>query len=248
MEEVIVSPALFEVRNLHKTYPGGVEAVRGLSFSLKEGICFGILGPNGAGKTTTIEICEGIQAATSGEILFRSKPLGREFKEKSGIQFQNTALQDFLQVGEIIKIFSKFYIKTLPLEEIRKLCHLDDIWKKDHKKLSGGQRQRLLLAVALVNDPDIIFLDEPTTGLDPGARRDFWDLVKTIKSRRKTIVLTTHYMEEAQVLCDELIIVDQGKIIESGSPNELILKHFPDSPQKTLEDVFLKLTGRGLAI
>ena len=238
---------LFEVRDLHKTYPGGTHAVRGLGFKLPAGICFGLLGPNGAGKTTTIEICEGIQSATSGEVLFRGKPLGREFKEKSGIQFQSTALQDFLRVGEVLWIFSRLYERTLALEELKKLCNLDEIWKRDHKKLSGGQRQRLLLAVALVNDPDLIFLDEPTTGLDPGARRDFWELVQAIKKRGKTVVLTTHYMDEAQVLCDDIAVVDQGRIIEQGSPTALISRHFPDMPGKNLEDVFLKLTGKGLS-
>jgi ABC-2 type transport system ATP-binding protein len=238
---------LFEVKNLVKTYPGGTQAVRGLSFQLKEGICFGLLGPNGAGKTTTIEISEGILEATSGEVLFRGRPLGSEFRQKSGIQFQSTAIQDFLKVKEILWIFSSLYDKTLSQEEIKKLCRLDDIWEKDHKKLSGGQRQRLLLAVALVNDPEIIFLDEPTTGLDPGARRDFWELIRSVKARGKTIVLTTHYMEEAYLLCDEIVVVDQGKIIEQGVPERLLLQHFGEGHKKSLEDLFLKLTGRGLS-
>jgi len=237
---------ILEAQNLHKTYPNGTRALQGLHLKIEQGICFGLLGPNGAGKTTCIEICEGIQKADQGTVLFLGKPLDRDFKYRSGIQFQETALQDFLQVKDIIEIFSKFYTKSFPIEELKSFCQLDDIWLKDHKKLSGGQRQRVLLALSLVNDPDIIFLDEPTTGLDPSARRNFWELVKLIKSRGKTVILTTHYMEEAQILCDQIAIVDAGKIISEGSPKDLLLQYFPNDSSKNLEDLFIKLTGKEL--
>lgn len=240
-----MSPIL-EVRDLHKTFPNGKKAVRGLSFSIPRGICFGLLGPNGAGKTTTIEICEGILNADSGSVFFEGAPRDAKFKQRTGIQFQETALQDFLRVRDVIEVFSNFYDKNFDLEELKALCQLNDIWMQDHKKLSGGQRQRLLLALALVNDPDLVFLDEPTTGLDPSARRNFWHLIETIKARGKTIVLTTHYMEEAQILCDAIAIVDQGKIIEEGASLKLLEKHFPRDSKKNLEDLFLKLTGKGL--
>ncbi len=222
----MATPALMEVRNLRKQFKGGVQAVNGVSFSVPEGKCFGLLGPNGAGKTTTIEIMEGIKEASSGEIYFRGQPRGHEFKRKVGIQFQETSLPDFLTVREVIKLFSAFYEKPLPLEELVKLCHLQDFLDRETDKLSGGQRQRVLLALALVNDPEIVFLDEPTTGLDPQARRNFWDLVRSIKARNKTLILTTHYMEEAYILCDEIIIMDQGKILIQGPPDRLLAEHF----------------------
>ena len=218
---------LLEVRDLQKHYKD-VKAVNGVSFTVKEGACFGLLGPNGAGKTTTIEVMEGISKPTSGEILYRGEPQGARFREQAGIQFQSTALQDFLTVAEQLKLFASFYPKGLSFDELVEVCSLEKYLNRDASKLSGGQRQRLLLAIALVNDPDIVFLDEPTTGLDPQARLNFWDLVNKIKSRNKTVLLTTHYMEEAYNLCDEIVIMDHGRIIAQGSPDALLAEHFKD--------------------
>ncbi len=216
---------ILEVRDLYKDYPK-VRAVNGVSLSIREGICFGLLGPNGAGKTTTIEMIEGIQRPTSGAILFRGKTIGPEFRQKSGIQFQETALQDYLTVREVLRMFSQFYDHPVAVDDLSRMCALGDYMDRDVHKLSGGQRQRLLLAVALVNDPDILFLDEPTTGLDPQARRNFWDLVEGIQAKGKTIVLTTHYMEEAHALCDEIAIMDRGQLIAQGKPDDLLQEHF----------------------
>ncbi len=213
--------------NLVKQYPG-VRAVDGINLSIPRGICFGLLGPNGAGKTTTIEILEGIHPPTSGSVLYKGEPLGARYREEVGIQFQHTALQEFLTVRETLELFEQLYQQTMPIPELVELCSLADILERDTRKISGGQRQRLLLALALINDPDLIFLDEPTTGLDPQARRNFWDLVKLVKSRAKTIVLTTHYMEEAYALCDEIAIMDKGRIVSQGTPAQLLSEHFGD--------------------
>jgi len=222
-----VSAPLLEVHDLVKKYPS-VTAVDGVSFGVQEGQCFGLLGPNGAGKTTTIEIMEGILSATSGEVRYRGELLGRRFKEEAGILFQKTALQDFLTVRQSLTMFRQLYGKGLTVDEIIQLCALEKLEKRDTRKLSGGQQQRLLLAIALVNDPALLFLDEPTTGLDPQARRNFWELVQSIKARRKTIILTTHYMEEAELLCDEIAIMDGGRIIAQGTPRELLRQHFAE--------------------
>jgi ABC-2 type transport system ATP-binding protein len=216
---------ILETQALTKRFKD-LTAVDGLNLKIRSGICFGLLGPNGAGKTTTLEMIEGITTPSGGKILFQGKPAGREFRERMGIQFQSTALPDFLHVGEVLKLFSAFYSRHANIEELRSLCDLGEFWSKDASHLSGGQRQRLLLALAMVNDPDIVFLDEPTTGLDPQARRRFWDLARTIRKRGKTIVLTTHYMEEAYELCDEIAIMDRGHIIAQGSPDELLQEHF----------------------
>jgi len=216
---------VIEVNSLVKSYKG-VQAVDDISFTIGKGHCFGLLGPNGAGKTTTIEIMEGIIKSTSGQVLYSGKPIGKDISQQIGIQFQSTALQDFLTVQETLNLFTSFYDNTIPHEQLIQLCDLKDFLDRDNRLLSGGQRQRLLLALALINDPEIIFLDEPTTGLDPQARRNFWQLIKNIKARNKTVILTTHYMDEAQQLCDEVVIMDRGKIIESGTPNQLLAKHF----------------------
>ena len=222
-----MSSSILEVRNLVKRYPA-VTAVDGISFCVPQGVCFGLLGPNGAGKTTTIEIMEGILQATSGEVLYRGEPVGRRFREEAGILFQKTALQDFLTVRQSLNMFRGLYPRALEVDEVLKLCALEKLADRDARKVSGGQHQRLLLAIALINDPAVLFLDEPTTGLDPQARRNFWELVQSIKARRKTIILTTHYMEEAELLCDEIAIIDRGRIIEQGPPAGLLRKHFAE--------------------
>jgi ABC-2 type transport system ATP-binding protein len=218
---------LLQVKDLVKHFRG-VKAVDGISFSITKGTCLGLLGPNGAGKTTTVEMLEGIRPPTSGSLLYKGEPLGIRFRQEAGIMFQVTALQDFISVRETLDLFRQLYTKTLPLAELIERCSLHDFLDRDNRKLSGGQRQRLLLAIALVNDPEVLFLDEPTTGLDPQARRNFWELVQNIKAQRKTIVLTTHYMEEAYYLCDEIAIMDHGKIIARGTPKALLEEHFND--------------------
>lgn len=215
---------ILEVKNLKKHYPK-VKAVDGISFEIPKGICFGLLGPNGAGKSTTLEIIEGVKTPTSGEVLYSGQPLSREIKHRLGVQFQSTALQDYMTVKEALKTFEAFYDSTVPMDELIETCQLQDILEKDHKKLSGGQRQRVLLALAIINNPELVMLDEPTTGLDPQSRKLFWTLIDNIKKQGKTIILTTHYMEEASSLCDDLVIVDHGKIIAHGSPQELLAKH-----------------------
>jgi len=221
-------PDIIEVSHLVKHYPA-VKAVDDISFSVRQGECFGMLGPNGAGKTTTVEIMEGITSATHGTVHYQGEPMGPRFRSEVGIQFQSTALQDFLTVRETLHLFRSFYPRGMPLEELAKLCALEDYLDRDARKLSGGQRQRLLLALALVNDPVLLFLDEPTTGLDPQARHNFWDLVRNVKVRGKTVILTTHYMEEAYLLCDRIIIMDHGRIIAEGKPANLMAHHFQDA-------------------
>jgi ABC-2 type transport system ATP-binding protein len=218
---------VLEVKNLTKFYPE-VKAVNGVSFSIEKGICFGLLGPNGAGKTTTIEVIEGIMPPTSGEILYKSKSRGTRFREEVGIQFQNTELPSFLTVKETLETFRNLYGRESDMDELIEICYLQEILNHDNRKISGGQKQRLLLAMALANDPELIFLDEPTTGLDPQSRRHLWDIVRNIKAREKTVVLTTHYMEEAQILCDIIAIMDYGKIIASGPPEKLLEEQCSD--------------------
>ena len=217
-----------EAKNLVKQYPG-VLAVDGVSFAVPEGICFGLLGPNGAGKTTTVEIMEGVTPATAGEVWYYGAPAGTRFREEAGIQFQDTALQDHITVRETLDMFQSLYDRKSDIDHIVEQCSLEELLERDNRKLSGGQRQRLLLAVALVNRPRLVFLDEPTTGLDPQARRNFWDLVKSIKAEGTTVILTTHYMEEAQILCDEIAIMDAGSIMIQGSPEELLKQHYKNT-------------------
>lgn len=215
---------ILEVNNLCKKY-GSFWAVKHLNFKVKPGICYGLLGPNGAGKSTTIEIIEQVKAATSGHILFKNKPTDHEFLEKLGVQFQETALPPHLSIREALNLFSHLYQNPRPLDEVIKLCQLEEFQHRRHEKVSGGQRQRLLLAVALCNSPSLLLLDEPTTGLDPQARRHLWDIVKGIKKEGKTIILTTHYMDEAEELCEEIGIIDHGTLIANGTPQELLRKH-----------------------
>jgi ABC-2 type transport system ATP-binding protein len=211
--------------NLRKTYDGKVEAVRGLSLQIEAGQCFGLLGPNGAGKTTTIEILEGLLAPTSGEVRIFGhtwRENERQLREWIGISLQETRLSEKLNVRETIELFGSFYREPRPAAEV--LAELELTEKADAwvGKLSGGQKQRLAVATALVGNPRILFLDEPTTGLDPQSRRQLWDIVRAFQKKGGTVLLTTHYMDEAERLCDQLAIVDHGQIIAEGTPSDLI--------------------------
>jgi ABC-2 type transport system ATP-binding protein len=214
-----------ECTSLRKTYDGKVEAVRGLSLRIETGECFGLLGPNGAGKTTTIEILEGLLAPTSGDVRIfghRWSDNPRQLREWIGISLQETRLSEKLNVRETIELFASFYDEPRSamevLEELQ-LTEKSDSWVG---KLSGGQKQRLAVATALVGNPRILFLDEPTTGLDPQSRRQLWDIIHVFQKKGGTVLLTTHYMDEAERLCDRLAIVDHGVIIAEGTPSELI--------------------------
>jgi ABC-2 type transport system ATP-binding protein len=199
-----------------------------VSFAIAQGQCFGLLGPNGAGKTTTVEIMEGVTKPTAGEVLYHGEPLGARFRAEAGIQFQKTALQDFLTVRETLALFTGLYARRRDVDELIRTCALEQVAGRDNRKLSGGQMQRLLLAIALANDPRVLFLDEPTTGLDPQARHAFWELIRSAKSEGRTVLLTTHYMEEAYFLCDVVAIMDRGRIIAEGPPSRLLAEHFDD--------------------
>jgi ABC-2 type transport system ATP-binding protein len=220
---------MIEVEHLSKRYGNSVPAVNDISFLIPRGVCFGLLGPNGAGKTTTVEMLEGIKTPSTGTIRYKGKPLGRRFRDEAGIMFQHTALQEHIRVDEILRMFQRFYSSPRPIDELIDVCVLDEFLDRDTRKLSGGQKQRLLLAIALINNPEVVFLDEPTTGLDPQSRRNLWSQVKQIKAENKTLVLTTHYMEEAYELCDEIIIIDRGEIIAQGNPKTLLADHFDNS-------------------
>ncbi len=249
------SPALL-VKALRKSY-GDVVAVDGLDLEVTRGECFGLLGPNGAGKTTTIEICEGLLAADSGavEVLGHNwSDHPRELKERLGVQLQDTKLAEKLTVEETLAMFRSFYHTRKTVDEVIGLVELAEKRGARVGNLSGGQKQRLAIACALVGDPEILFLDEPTTGLDPQSRRQLWELIAQFMSTGRTIIITTHYMEEAERLCDRVAIVDHGKVIAQGKPAELIdsvdMSHLPPpEPRRTsatLEDVFVSLTGRTL--
>ncbi len=214
-----------KIEGLSKSF-GDVKAVNGIDFEIPQGQCFGLLGPNGAGKTTTIEMLEGIQEPDGGRILFKGEPIDARFRQKVGIQFQHTALPEFITVRETLELFSSFYPDPRPIDQVIELCSLGDIINRDNRKLSGGQRQRMLLALAIIPKPEIVFLDEPTTGLDPQARRNFWDLIRGILEENTTVLLTTHYMDEAQLLCDTIAIMDQGRILELDTPERLLSSHF----------------------
>jgi len=218
-------PVAIECRDLRKTYDGKVEAVRGLNLRIETGECFGLLGPNGAGKTTTIEILEGLLAPTSGQVTILGhtwQENSRELREWLGISLQETRLSEKLSVRETIDLFASFYREPRSTDEVLdelQLREKADAWVG---KLSGGQRQRLAVATALVGSPKILFLDEPTTGLDPQSRRQLWDIIRAFQREGGTVLLTTHYMDEAERLCDRLAIVDHGQIIAEGTPTELI--------------------------
>jgi ABC-2 type transport system ATP-binding protein len=230
--------ALLEIKSLVKKYKS-LQAVNDVSFAVEQGVCFGLLGPNGAGKTTTIEVIEDVIRPTSGEVFYKGKPRGGDFEDEVGIQFQTTSLLSFLTIRETLETFQALYRKTAAIDDLVKLCRLAQFQDQYNDQISGGQRQRFLLALALINQPELLILDEPSTGLDPQARRNLWDLVQQIKKEGKTIILTTHYMEEAQHLCDEIAIMDHGKIITRGTPEELIKRHSPEMtvilPKKTFD-------------
>jgi ABC-2 type transport system ATP-binding protein len=218
--------AALRIRGLKKAF-ADVQAVNGIDLDVAKGECFGLLGPNGAGKTTTIEICEGLTAADEGTVELLGlnwKTDADELRQRIGIQLQETQFPDKMTVEETLRLFRSFYRSGITVDESIKLAQLEEKRKARVGGLSGGQKQRLAMATALVGDPELLFLDEPTTGLDPQARRHLWDLVEELKRAGRTIILTTHYMEEAEQLCDRVAIMDHGKVIALGTPNELIAK------------------------
>lgn len=214
---------IIQVEGLYKSY-GAVEAVRGLSFAVQEGEVFGLLGPNGAGKTSTVEILEGMRTPDRGTARvcgLDPERSGAEFKQKIGAVLQSTALPDKLKVKEAIELFANFYTNRANTDALLKRFQLEEKRDAFYSQLSGGQKQRLALAMALVNNPQVVFLDEPTAGLDPQVRREIYDIIEELKRDKKTVLITTHYIEEAERLCDRVAIVDQGRIIATGSPRDL---------------------------
>ena len=217
---------VIEVKNLTKKYDK-LTAVSGISFEVQKNEIFGLLGENGAGKTTTLEIIEGLRKPTSGEIKVLGLDVsrdGQKIKEKIGVQLQSSAYYDHLKLNEILNLFGSFYQKQVEKAKLFKMVELESKTNQYVRNLSGGQKQRFSIIASLINDPEIVFLDEPTTGLDPLARRHTWDIISEIKKQGKTIVLTTHYMEEAEILCDRVAIMDKGKIIASDQTHRLIEK------------------------
>lgn len=249
------SSKIIKVSNLVKKY-GDFEAVKGISFDVQEGEIFGLLGPNGAGKSTTLEIIETLREKTSGEVIvdgFNLDESPNEIKKIIGVQLQTSGYYPNLNLVELIELFNGLYNRSAKPMELLDMVNLRDKAKAHYKALSGGQKQRFSIATTLINDPKIIFLDEPTTGLDPQARRNLWDLVKAIRSRGTTIIITTHYMDEAEILCDRVAIIDSGKIISMGSPDKLVddlvatgFERPKEVKRANLEDVFIKLTGHAL--
>lgn len=244
--------SIIRVQNLVKHY-GPIKAIDGISFEVYEGEIFGLLGPNGAGKTTTLEIIETLREKTSGEILVDKWMVGKEanqIKKIIGVQLQAAGYYPSLTLVELLRLFSGLYnVKIVPLEMLA-LVGLEDRAKAKYKELSGGQKQRFSICTTLINQPKIVFLDEPTTGLDPQARRNLWDLIRKIRDKGTTIVITTHYMDEAENLCDRVAIIEKGKIIAIETPNKLIddlvgkgFERKKEVKKATLEDVFLALTG-----
>jgi ABC-2 type transport system ATP-binding protein len=222
-----VQPAI-RCRGLRKQYRGRggtVDAVNGLDLEVRQGECFGLLGPNGAGKTTTIEILEGLLERTSGEVQILGMHWGEDddkLRQRLGISLQETRFSDKLSVSETLTLFRSFYRSGKAPEEVMAAVGLTEKAKSWVSKLSGGQRQRLAVACALVGDPDLLFLDEPTTGLDPQSRRQLWEIIRTLGEQGRTILITTHYMDEAERLCDRVAVVDHGQVIAQGAPSELI--------------------------
>ena len=249
------SNSIIQVKNLVKKYDD-LTAVDGISFEVGKGEIFGLLGPNGAGKTTTLEIMETLRDKTSGEVLIDGLSIDKDqnqIKKIIGVQLQSAGYYPNLYLTELIELFAGLYnVETNP-DKMLKLVDLQEKKKSKYKDLSGGQKQRFSICTTLINDPKIIFLDEPTTGLDPQARRNLWELIKKIKAKGTTIMLTTHYMDEAEVLCDRVGIIDNGQIITIDTPDNLIddlINTGFERPRllklATLEDVFLNLTGKEL--
>ena len=244
---------IISVKNLKKNY-GNFAAVKGISFDVYEGEIFGLLGPNGAGKSTTLEIIETLRDKTSGEVIVDGLDLDKspnEIKKIIGVQLQTSGFYPGLNLIELIELFSGLYNQQVNPMELLKLVNLEDKAKNKYKEMSGGQKQRFSIATTLINKPKIIFLDEPTTGLDPQARRNLWDLIEDIRAKGATVIITTHYMDEAEQLCDRIAIIDEGKIISLDSPDkmidDLVASGFEKPKQikaANLEDVFIRLTGK----
>ena len=250
-----MSNIIISVKNLIKNY-GDFEAVKGISFDVKRGEIFGLLGPNGAGKSTTLEIIETLREKTSGEIFvdgFNLDNSPNEIKKIIGVQLQTSGYYPSLNLTELIHLFAGLYNEIIDPMILLDSVNLRDKAKAKYKELSGGQKQRFSIATTLINKPRIIFLDEPTTGLDPQARRNLWELIKKIRATGTTVIITTHYMDEAEVLCDRVAIIDSGKIIALNSPDKLIdelvdtgFERPKEVKKANLEDVFINLTGHVL--
>ena len=250
-----MSKTIISVQNLVKNY-GNFEAVKGISFDVAEGEIFGLLGPNGAGKSTTLEIIETLRTKTSGKVFVDGLDLdtqGGEIKKRIGVQLQTSGFYPALNLVELIDLFCGLYNREVDAMELLDSVNLHDKAKAKVKELSGGQKQRFSVATTLINDPKIVFLDEPTTGLDPQARRNLWELIKNIRQRGTTVILTTHYMDEAEYLCDRVAIIDSGKIVALSSPDQLIddlveggFEREKVVKRANLEDVFINLTGKTL--
>lgn len=246
---------IISVANLTKSY-GSFEAVKGISFDVQEGEIFGLLGPNGAGKSTTLEIMETLRSKTGGKVMIDGFDLDaqpNEIKKIIGVQLQTSGFYPGLNLTELVEMFAGLYNKKVDPITLLTEVNLQDKAKAKYKELSGGQKQRFSIATTLINKPRIIFLDEPTTGLDPQARRNLWDLVKRIRSEGTTVIITTHYMDEAEVLCDRVAIMDAGTIIAIDSPDAMIDKlvdsgfeRIREVKKANLEDVFIQLTGHAL--
>jgi ABC-2 type transport system ATP-binding protein len=246
---------IISVQNLVKNY-GSFQAVKDISFDVMEGEIFGLLGPNGAGKSTTLEIIETLRNKTSGKVFVNGLDLDKqpgEIKKIIGVQLQTSGFYPNLNLVELIKLFSGLYNREVDAMELLKKVNLADKAKNKSKELSGGQKQRFSIATTLINNPKIVFLDEPTTGLDPQARRNLWDLIREIRNNGTTVIITTHYMDEAEQLCDRIAIMDEGKIIKLDSPDgmidELVATGFERPKQvksANLEDVFIHLTGKDM--
>ena len=246
---------IISVKNLVKNY-GNFQAVKGISFNVNEGEIFGLLGPNGAGKSTTLEIIETLREKTSGEVFVNGVDLDKqpdEIKKMIGVQLQTSGYYPNLKLVELITMFNGLYNRNADPIALLEMVNLKDKAKSKVKELSGGQRQRFSVATTLINDPKIVFLDEPTTGLDPQARRNLWDLIRNIRDKGTTVIMTTHYMDEAEVLCDRVAIIDAGKIISEGTPDKLIdqlvatgFERPKEMKLANLEDVFINLTGHSL--
>lgn len=250
-----MSQPIIKVTDLHKKY-GDFEAVKGLSFEVLRGEIFGLLGPNGAGKSTTLEIIETLREKTSGKIWVDGFDLDKdpnEIKKIIGVQLQTSGYYPGLNLVELLQLFAGLYNRSIDPLTLLDTVNLRDKAKAKFKDLSGGQKQRFSIATTLINEPHIIFLDEPTTGLDPQARRNLWDLIRQIRDKGTTVIITTHYMDEAEILCDRVAIVDKGKIIALNSPDKLIdelvatgFEKPKEVKQANLEDVFIHLTGYAL--